>query len=180
MDDRRLVKVSKYLSRHLRHDPQRLGIELNEQGWVDVDVLLAALERQNFRLTREELDEVVERNDKRRYVIRDGRIRASQGHTVDVDLALEPVEPPAELFHGTAEGYLDAIRAEGLKAMARHDVHLSPDYATAVRVGSRRGRPVVLVVDAGRMAAEGHVFYRSENGVWLTESVPAWAIAFPD
>nr|BFF24828.1 hypothetical protein GCM10025732_27930 [Glycomyces mayteni] len=104
MDERRLVKVSKYLSRHLRHDPQRLGIELDAQGWVDVDVLLAALERQRFPLTRAELDEVVERNDKRRYVIRDGRIRASQGHTVDVDLGLEPLDPPAELFHGTAEG----------------------------------------------------------------------------
>jgi putative RNA 2'-phosphotransferase len=180
MDDRRLVKVSKYLSRHLRHDPQRLGIELDEQGWVDVDVLLAALERQRFSLTREELEEVVARNDKQRYAIRDGRIRANQGHTVDVDLGLEPVEPPAELFHGTAEGYVDAIREEGLKAMARHAVHLSPDYATAVRVGSRRGRPVVLVVAAGRMAADGHEFFRSENGVWLTDHVPAWAIAFPD
>ncbi|MEU5870598.1 RNA 2'-phosphotransferase [Glycomyces sp. NPDC047369] len=180
MDDRRVVKVSKYLSRHLRHDPQRLGIELDAQGWVDVDVLLAALERQRFRVTREELDEVVERNDKRRFTIRDGRIRANQGHTVEVDLGLEPVDPPAELFHGTAEGFLDAIRAEGLKAMARHDVHLSPDYATAVRVGSRRGRPVVLVVDAAGMAAQGHVFFRSDNGVWLTESVPPWAIAFPE
>jgi putative RNA 2'-phosphotransferase len=180
MDDRRLVKVSKYLSRHLRHDPQRLGIELDEQGWVDVDVLLAALERQRFQLTRAELEEVVARNDKQRYTIRDGRIRANQGHTVDVDLGLEPVEPPAELFHGTAEGYVDAIRAEGLKPMARHAVHLSPDYATAVRVGSRRGTPVVLVVAAGRMAEEGHVFFRSDNGVWLTESVPPWAIAFPD
>ncbi|RRS01599.1 RNA 2'-phosphotransferase [Glycomyces terrestris] len=180
MDDRRLVKVSKYLSRHLRHDPQRLGIELDEHGWVEVEALLAALERQRFRLSREELDEVVERNDKRRFTIRDGRIRANQGHTVAVDLALDPVEPPAELFHGTAEGFLESIREEGLKAMARHAVHLSPDYATAVRVGSRRGRPVVLVVDAARMTAEGCVFYRSENGVWLTESVPPWAIAFPE
>ncbi|NUQ90593.1 MAG: RNA 2'-phosphotransferase [Glycomyces artemisiae] len=180
MDDRRVVKVSKYLSRHLRHDPRRIGIELDAQGWVDVDVLLAALERQRFSVTRAELDEVVERNDKRRFTIRDGRIRANQGHTVDVDLGLEPLDPPAELFHGTAEGFVDAIRAEGLKAMARHDVHLSPDYATAVRVGSRRGRPVVLVVDAAGMAAQGHVFFRSENGVWLTESVPPWAIAFPE
>ena len=180
MDDRRLVKVSKYLSRHLRHDPGRIGIVLDEQGWVEVDVLLKALEDRNFRVSRQELAEVVARNDKQRFALRDGRIRANQGHTVAVDLDLEPMEPPAVLFHGTNAGFLAAIREEGLKAMARHDVHLSPDRETAVRVGSRRGKPVVLEIDAARMAGAGHRFYRSENGVWLTESVPAWAIMFPE
>ncbi len=180
MDERRLVKVSKYLSRHLRHDPGRIGIELDGQGWVDVDVLLKALERQHFRLSLEELEAVVASNDKQRFAMRDGRIRASQGHTVAVDLDLDPSDPPPELYHGTTGGFLDAIRDEGIKAMNRHDVHLSPDWETAVKVGSRRGAPVILVVDAAAMAERGHLFYRSENGVWLTEHVPAWAIAFPD
>ena len=179
MDKRRSVKVSKYLSRHLRHDPGRIGIELDGQGWVDVDVLLKALERQRFRLSLEELEEVVAHNDKQRFALRDGRIRASQGHTVEVDLDLDPSDPPPELYHGTTEGFLDAIRDEGIKAMNRHDVHLSPDWETAVKVGSRRGAPVVLVIDADAMAERGHLFYRSENGVWLTDHVPAWAIAFP-
>lgn len=179
MDDRRLVKVSKYLSRHLRHDPGRIGIELDEHGWVEVDVLLKALERQDFRITLAELEAVVERNSKRRFAMRDGRIRANQGHTVDVDLDLEPADPPPVLFHGTTGRFLAPIREEGLKAMNRHDVHLSPDRETAVNVGSRRGKPVVLAVDAARMAERGHLFYRSENGVWLTEHVPAWAIMFP-
>ncbi|SDD74760.1 RNA 2'-phosphotransferase [Glycomyces harbinensis] len=179
MDDKRIVKVSKYLSRHLRHDPGRIGITLDEQGWVDVDVLLKALEDRNFRVSREELQEVVDRNDKQRFALRDGRIRASQGHTIDVDLGLEAVEPPAVLFHGTTAGYVEAIREEGIKAMDRHDVHLSPDRETAVRVGSRRGKPVVLVVDAYRMSQAGHEFRRSENGVWLTGHVPAWAVMFP-
>jgi putative RNA 2'-phosphotransferase len=180
MDERRLVKVSKYLSRHLRHDPARIGIQLDEHGWVDVDVLLRALGDQRFPVTRAELEEVVARNDKQRFALRDGMIRASQGHTIDIDLGLEPTEPPPVLFHGTSDRFLDGIRAEGLKAMDRHDVHLSPDRGTAVKVGSRRGRPVVLRIDAAGMVADGRTFYESENGVWLTEYVPSWAIAFPD
>ena len=180
MDDRRLKKISKYLSLHLRHDPDRIGISLDEHGWVEVDVLLKALDDHGFRLARDELAEVVERNDKQRFAMRDGRIRANQGHTVDVDLGLDPVEPPPLLFHGTTGAYLDGIREEGLKAMDRHDVHLSPDRETAVKVGSRRGKPVVLVIDAEDMARQGYAFYCSENGVWLTEHVPAWAVAFPD
>ncbi|MCD0443221.1 RNA 2'-phosphotransferase [Glycomyces sp. A-F 0318] len=179
MDDQRLKKVSKYLSRHLRHEPGRIGITLDEQGWVEVDVLLKALADRNFRVSPEELEEVVERNDKQRFAMRDGRIRANQGHTVEVDLGLEPAEPPPVLFHGTTGAYLEGIRTEGLKAMDRHAVHLSPDRETAVKVGSRRGKPVVLVVDAARMSREGHVFHRSENGVWLTGHVPAWAVMFP-
>jgi putative RNA 2'-phosphotransferase len=174
-----MVKVSKYLSRHLRHDPGRIGIELDEHGWVDVDVLLKALADRNFQVTREELEEVVARNDKQRFALRDGRIRANQGHTVDVDLDLSPVVPPPVLYHGTAGGFVATIRDEGLKPMDRHHVHLSPDRETAIKVGSRRGKPVVLAIDARRMAGEGYTFYKSENGVWLTEYVPAWAIMFP-
>lgn len=179
MDDKRMVKVSKYLSRHLRHDPGRIGIELDEHGWVKVDVLLKALADRNFHVTREELEEVVARNDKQRFALRDGMIRANQGHTVDVDLDLTPVAPPPVLYHGTAGGFVATIRDEGLKPMDRHHVHLSPDRETAIKVGSRRGKPVVLAIDARRMAGEGYTFYKSENGVWLTEHVPAWAIMFP-
>jgi putative RNA 2'-phosphotransferase len=174
VDDRRLVKTSKYLSKHLRHQPERLGLTLDDGGWVDVDELLAACAAHGFALTRAELEEVVARNDKRRFAFDPSRslIRASQGHSVEVDLGLDAVPPPAELFHGTNERSVDDILRDGLDRRGRHHVHLSPDVATATRVGGRRGRPVVLAVDAARMAAEGHAFYRSVNGVWLTDAVP--------
>ncbi|MFE7535665.1 RNA 2'-phosphotransferase [Streptomyces rhizosphaericola] len=172
MDERRTVKVSKYLSAHLRHRPERIGIALDENGWVDVEILLSAAARHGFPLTRAELDHVVAANDKRRFTVDGDRIRANQGHTVTVDLDLPPAEPPAYLYHGTVARALDAIRAEGLRPMARHHVHLSPDRETATRVGARRGRPLVLTVDAGAMHRAGHVFRVSANGVWLADAVP--------
>ncbi|MEU6488252.1 RNA 2'-phosphotransferase [Streptomyces sp. NPDC046887] len=172
MDDRRTVKVSKYLSKHLRHQPERIGLVLDPQGWVAVDELLGALTRNGMPLTRAELDHVVAVNDKRRFTIDGDRIRANQGHTVRVDLDLPAAVPPAFLYHGTVAGSLDAIRSEGLRPMGRHHVHLSPDRETATRVGARRGRPVVLAVDAGAMHRDGHVFRVSANGVWLTDAVP--------
>ncbi|MFI6445324.1 RNA 2'-phosphotransferase [Kitasatospora sp. NPDC050543] len=173
MDDKRTVKTSKRLSRILRHDPRSVGITLDEAGWVPVAELLAALARHGSRLTRAELDHVVETNNKRRFAYSpDGlRIRASQGHSVAVDLGLAAAEPPPVLFHGTTTRYLDAIFLEGLRPMSRQDVHLSADTETAVRVGSRHGRPVVLRVDAAAMAAAGHEFRLSANGVWLTDAV---------
>lgn len=175
MDSKRLIKTSKYLSRHLRHDPGRLGLTLEPGGWVAVDDLLRACAAHSFALTRAELDEVVAQNDKRRFSFDASgtRIRANQGHSVDVDLGLAATRPPAVLFHGTNEGSVDAIMGDGLSRMGRHHVHLSPDVPTAVRVGGRRGRPVVLQVDANRMAADGHDFFVSDNGVWLTDEVPA-------
>ncbi|PWS43271.1 RNA 2'-phosphotransferase [Streptomyces sp. ZEA17I] len=172
MDERRTVKVSKYLSAHLRHRPERIGIALDENGWVDVETLLSAAARHGFPLTRAELDHVVAANDKRRFTVDGDRIRANQGHTVAVDLDLPPAEPPAYLYHGTVARALDAIRAEGLRPMARHHVHLSPDRETATRVGARRGRPLVLTVDADAMHRAGHVFRVSANGVWLADAVP--------
>ncbi|MFJ9422552.1 RNA 2'-phosphotransferase [Streptomyces sp. NPDC101249] len=179
MDERRAVKVSKYLSKHLRHQPERIGLTLDEGGWVEIDTLIAAVESRGFRLTREELDHVVATNDKQRFAVEGTRIRASQGHSVDVDLGLACATPPPYLYHGTVAPYLDAIRAEGLRPMDRHDVHLSADRGTATRVGARRGRPVVLSVDAGAMHRDGHVFQVSANGVWLTRSVPARYLRFP-
>ncbi|MFF0062976.1 RNA 2'-phosphotransferase [Streptomyces sp. NPDC005279] len=178
-DERRTVKVSKYLSKHLRHQPERIGIVLDENGWVPVDELTRAAAEHGFRITRAELDHVVAVNDKQRFTIDGTRIRANQGHSVEVDLDLPPAEPPAHLYHGTVARSLDAIRDEGLRAMNRHHVHLSPDRETATRVGARRGRPVVLSVHAGAMHEAGHLFHVSANGVWLTEAVPPEFLRFP-
>ncbi|AXE79024.1 RNA 2'-phosphotransferase [Streptomyces atratus] len=180
MDDRRTIKVSKYLSKHLRHQPERIGITLDANGWVTIDELLRATARNNFPITRAELEHVVAVNDKQRFAVEDRRIRASQGHTVPVDLALPPAEPPAYLHHGTVGRVLDAIRSEGLRPMARTHVHLSPDRETATSVGARRGRPVVLSVDAAAMHRAGHTFYVSANGVWLTAAVPPAFLRFRD
>ncbi|GAA1572036.1 RNA 2'-phosphotransferase [Streptomyces globosus] len=179
MDDRRTVKVSKYMSKHLRHQPERIGLHLDPQGWVEIDDLLAAAAAHGFPVTRAELDHVVAANDKQRFAVDGTRIRANQGHTVPVDLALPEADPPAHLYHGTVAAALDAIRAEGLRPMARHHVHLSPDRETATRVGARRGRPVVLGVDAAAMRAAGHVFRISANGVWLVDAVPPRFLRLP-
>jgi putative RNA 2'-phosphotransferase len=180
MDERRTVKVSKYLSKHLRHQPQRIGLTLDEGGWVEIDTLIAAARAHGFPFTRDELDHVVAANDKKRFAVDGTRIRASQGHSVEVDLGLPPATPPPYLYHGTVAAHLDAIRAEGLRPMNRHDVHLSPDRDTATRVGARRGRPVVLSVDTGAMHRDGHVFHVSANGVWLTKAVPPEYLRFPE
>jgi putative RNA 2'-phosphotransferase len=182
MDRRTAVKTSKFLSLVLRHRPEFVGIALDEAGWVEVDRLLEALGRHGRPLTRAELDHVVATNDKRRFALSDDglRIRASQGHSVAVELQYEPLAPPELLYHGTAESSLPSIRRCGLRRGSRHHVHLSPDAATARRVGQRHGRPVVLVVRAGAMHAAGHVFYLSANGVWLTEHVPVDHLEFPE
>ncbi|WP_367043658.1 RNA 2'-phosphotransferase [Streptomyces sp. Je 1-332] len=177
--ERRTVRVSKYLSKHLRHQPERIGLTLDEGGWVEIDALIAAAAAHGFRFTHAELEHVVAVNDKQRFAVDGGRIRASQGHSVDVDLDLPPATPPAYLFHGTVIHNIAAIRAEGLRPMNRHAVHLSPDRETATRVGARRGRPVVLSVDTGAMHHDGHVFQVSANGVWLTAAVPAAYLRFP-
>jgi putative RNA 2'-phosphotransferase len=165
---------SKFLSRHLRHKPEAIGLTLQTGGWVAVDDLLAACATHGHPLTRDELDDLVEDNDKQRFAYDEAgqRIRAQQGHSVEVDLQLAPAEPPAELYHGTAPAALPAIRATGLQKMSRHHVHLTADKTTARRVGQRRGRPVLLAIDAAALHAAGGVFYRSGNGVWLIEAVP--------
>ncbi|MFF4383389.1 RNA 2'-phosphotransferase [Kitasatospora sp. NPDC001547] len=174
MDEKRLVRSSKMLSRILRHEPGLVGVSLDAAGWVRVDELLAALAARGRPLTRAELDHVVASNNKRRFGYSpDGlSIRANQGHTVAVDLGLAAAVPPPVLYHGTADRHLAAIFDEGLRPMARQDVHLSADTETATRVGARHGRPVVLTVNAAAMTAAGHEFRLSENGVWLTDAVP--------
>lgn len=174
MDPTRLARVSKFLSLHLRHQPADLGVTLEPGGWVPVADLLAGAARKGFPITPDELAEVVRASDKQRFALDPAgtRIRANQGHSADVDLQLEPAEPPAALYHGTADRFLDAIRRDGLLKMARHHVHLSPDTGTAAKVGTRHGRLVLLEVDAAGMRAAGYTFYRSANGVWLVDAVP--------
>jgi putative RNA 2'-phosphotransferase len=173
MDDQRIIKVSKYLSKHLRHQPERLGLTLAPGGWVSVSELLRTCANHQFPLTRDELNEVVAQNDKQRFSFdpTGELIRANQGHSVEIDLQLEPAAPPAVLYHGTSEKFVEAILLEGLRKMSRHHVHLSTDVETARKVGSRHGRPVVFQVDTQRMQAEGHLFYCSANGVWLVDHV---------
>ncbi|MGI5203128.1 RNA 2'-phosphotransferase [Spirillospora sp. CA-108201] len=172
MDERRAVKISKYLAKHLRHRPERIGLTLDPEGWADVADLLSAAAAHGFALTRADLEHVVAVNDKKRYELAGDRIRAVQGHTVPVSLNLPVTPPPKLLFHGTVRRSVDPILREGLLPMGRHAVHLSPDRETARRVGARRGAPVVLTVRAGRMAAAGHEFRVSANGVWLVDAVP--------
>jgi putative RNA 2'-phosphotransferase len=170
--NKQLVKSSRFLSLVLRHRPETVGVMLDAEGWVAIDDLLAACTTHGHRISPADLAQIVAENDKQRFVVRDGRIRANQGHSIDVDLALAPATPPATLFHGTATRFVADIWREGLRAMARQHVHLSAGRDTADRVGRRHGRPVILAVDAAGMAAAGMCFYRSENGVWLTAHVP--------
>lgn len=181
VDAQRSVRISKYLAKHLRHQPERIGLTLDRHGWVGVEELLGAAAAHGFPFSRQELEQVVAENDKQRYALDTAgdRIRASQGHSVTVELDLPAVEPPAVLYHGTVSRHVAAIRRDGLRRMNRQHVHLSPDRETATRVGSRRGKAVVLVVDAGAMHRTGHVFWRSANGVWLVNGVPPEFLRFP-
>jgi putative RNA 2'-phosphotransferase len=173
----RIAATSKLLSYVLRHRPDSIGLTLDAHGWADVGDLLACLAAQGKAIDRTLLEQVVAQNDKQRFAFSEGRsrIRASQGHSIAVDLQLRAAEPPAVLYHGTASRFLKSILATGLRAGARHHVHLSADRDTATRVGTRHGFPAVLIVDAARMHADGIAFYQSDNGVWLTAEVkPAY------
>lgn len=174
MDAKATTRLSKFLSQHLRHQPAAIGLTLQEGGWVAVADLLAACAAHGRPLTRDELKDLVENNDKQRFAFDETgqRLRAQQGHSVAIDLQLTPAVPPAVLYHGTAPAALPAIRRAGLQKMSRHHVHLTTDEATARRVGQRRGRPVLLAIEAAALHAAGGVFYKSGNGVWLVERVP--------
>jgi putative RNA 2'-phosphotransferase len=172
---KRLVGLSKFLSLVLRHDPGTIDLTLDAQGWVDIDVLLAAAAARGKPIARADVDTIVALNDKRRFTLSDDgrRIRAAQGHSVEVELALTPVADPPPLYHGTATRFLDAILREGLTPQSRRHVHLSADVATALDVGRRHGKPVVLRVDVAGALLRGLPFFRADNGVWLTTQVPA-------
>ena len=170
----RTTDLSKWLSYVLRHNPSSAGLTLDTAGWVAVDLLLAAAGRSGNGMKHNELEEVVATSDKQRFAFDEDRtrIRANQGHTITVDLQLPQMTPPAVLYHGTPLRFLDSILRDGLRPQQRHHVHLSHDPQTALRVGNRQGKAVLLRIDAERMHADGHVFLRSENGVWLSDHVP--------
>jgi putative RNA 2'-phosphotransferase len=181
MTKKETIRISKFLTLILRHEPECVGLRLDKAGWVHVSELLEAVNRHGTALTREQLNHVVATNDKKRFAFSNDRrrIRANQGHSIDVDLHYAPKAPPELLYHGTATRFLDAIRRRGLQKMQRHDVHLSSDPQLGKQVGGRHGKPLVLTIRAGDMHRAGHVFRRSANGVWLVEHVPAKFIKFP-
>jgi putative RNA 2'-phosphotransferase len=173
------VKLSKFLSLVLRHQPDKIGITLDASGWVDVDELLAACLRHGKTISRRMLDDIVATNDKQRFAFNENRtrIRANQGHSIEVELDHQPATPPDVLYHGTPEQFVRAILRDGLKKMQRHHVHLSPTRETATKVGERRGKPVILRIDAKRMHADSFTFYLTPNNVWLVDEVPPGYLA---
>lgn len=168
------IELGRFLSYVLRHRPSAAGIELDAHGWAEVEPLLEGCNRVGKKIDRAALERIVRENGKQRYSLsEDGaRIRANQGHSLKVDVELPEAEPPAVLYHGTATRFLPSIRAEGLRRGSRQHVHLSEDRETALQVGRRHGEPALLRVNAAAMYRDGRTFYRSENGVWLCESVP--------
>ena len=168
------IKLGRFLSLVLRHDPSAAGITLDEHGWADVKKLLDGVRRTGRQIDMETLERIVRENNKLRYSFNEDhtRIRANQGHSLQVDVELRQVVPPQYLYHGTAARFLPSILAEGIKKMGRQYVHLSGDVQTAMAVGRRHGMPAVLKINAEAMSRDGITFYRSENGVWLCDHVP--------
>jgi putative RNA 2'-phosphotransferase len=181
--NKKLLNSSKFLSLVLRHRPETIGMKLDPHGWLNINELIENANNSGIRITLELLHEVIATNNKQRFALsNDGlRIRANQGHSItSVDLNLAPTRPPEQLFHGTVAPFLASIRGRGLLKRSRNQVHLSADFGTATKVGSRRGTPVVLTVASGRMHQSGYQFLVSDNGVWLTDSVPAEFLTIPN
>jgi putative RNA 2'-phosphotransferase len=176
----KIRNISKLMSLILRHDPSVIGIQLDKNGWADVSELMNGINKKGLKLDANLLDLVVKENNKKRFAFNDdkSKIRASQGHSLPVDVELKEMIPPDVLYHGTNEKFLEIIKVEGLKKKSRQHVHLSHETDTAKNVGSRRGQPVILIVDAKRMHSEGSKFYISENGVWLIDNVLPRFISF--
>ena len=168
------VSLGKFISLILRHKPETIGITLDSEGWADVGELIKGINASGRTIDMETLERIVAENNKKRYTLSPDkkRIRANQGHSIDVQIDMEKREPPALLYHGTATRFLDSIKAEGIRKMSRQYVHLSPDIPTAFDVGRRHGAPAVLVIDAAKMSAEGFEFMISANGVWQSADIP--------
>ncbi len=180
MTEKQKKTISKFLSLILRHSPETIGLSLDSNGWANVEELLSKSAAHSTSFTREELDDIVITNDKQRFIFNEDltKIRANQGHSIEVGLDLQPQVPPELLYHGTVENVLVSIKTEGLQRMRRQHVHLSKDIETAKKVGSRRGEPIILSVSSAAMFQDGYIFYLSENGVWLTNNVPPVYINF--
>lgn len=180
MNSQQTTKISRFLSLVLRHQPETIGIKLTEEGWTNVDELIAAMNAHGEPLDFETLEHVVDTNDKNRFAFSDDgeMIRANQGHSVEVNLGYQPTLPPEVLYHGTVDKFLPSIRENGIQKGQRHHVHLSQSLGTANAVGKRRGQPVILTIRAREMNVAGHDFYVSANGVWLTDFVPPQFIQF--
>ncbi|MCE3228513.1 MAG: 2-phosphotransferase [Bacteroidetes bacterium] len=174
ISEKQNIKISKFLSLVLRHKPEAIGITLDENGWTNVDILIEKVNAAGTFITPAVLKHVVDTNSKKRFAFSDDlkMIRASQGHSIDIELGYEPKEPPAILYHGTAEPFIESIFKTGLEKRKRHHVHLSKDFETATKVGQRHGKVIVLEVLSGEMHNEGFEFFVSENNVWLTDHVP--------
>lgn len=182
MNEKQSLRLSKFLSLVLRHQPSAIGITLDSQGWVDVDKLLKQLAAHGRKASRDKLEHIVATNNKKRFLFsEDGhRIRANQGYSIKIDLGLAPTTPPETLLHGTATRFLESIRASGLLPGTRQHVHLSENHGTALQVGGRYGKPIVLIVKSGEMHRTNHDFFLSENGVWLTNKVAPEFIVLTD
>lgn len=180
MSSSQMREKSKFLSYVLRHNPAEIGIKLDAAGWVPIDELLAAAAAKGKQYSRDELFQIVSESDKQRFAISDDglRIRANQGHSVPIELGYQAVIPPAVLYHGTAERFVDSIRAQGLIKGQRHHVHMTESLDVASAVGQRYGKARILKIDAARMHSDGMQFYCSENSVWLTDHVPPAYIDF--
>ncbi len=180
MNEKQQKRIGKFISLILRHEPQKIGLTLDDAGWANVNELLAGLKSKNHEISFDQLKELVASNDKQRYSFNEDqtRIRANQGHSLNLDLQLEAQEPPEMLYHGTATRFLDSINEKGLVKGSRHHVHLSSNESTAQQVGSRHGKPVVLKIASGEMYKNGYMFYCSENLVWLTDQVPTEFISY--
>ena len=181
MDKHETKRLSKFLSLILRHQPEKVGITLDENGWVEIATLLDGICKSGRNVTRRQLEQVVKSNDKQRFSISDDnqRIRAKQGHSVAVELGYQPTKPPKTLCHGTPIKYMELIRQGGLKKMQRHHVHMHADDKLAKEVGGRRGQPVLLIIRSLEMHEEGYEFFVTNNEVWLTDHVPPQYIDFP-
>lgn len=173
MNEQHKKRIGKFISLILRHEPQKIGLTLDANGWASVEELISKCARHRVYFSKKELIEIVETNDKKRYSFNEDQtqIRANQGHSIKINLGLQPVEPPEYLYHGTADRFIASIQEKGILKMNRHHVHLSKDKNTASQVGSRHGRTVVLTIHSGQMYKDGIQFYVSDNGVWLTDYV---------
>jgi putative RNA 2'-phosphotransferase len=175
MNNNKNIKISKYLCLILRHKPETIGIELDNRGWADISQLIKNLNKAGKRINLDKLKEIVETDNKSRFSFNENlnKIRANQGHSIKIELDYHPQQPPEFLYHGTAERFVKSIYDKGIEKKNRHHVHLSQNIETAIKVGKRHGKPFVLKVLSGKMFKDGHTFYLSENGIWLTDKVPS-------